>query len=192
MSDSKTCPGCGKKQSKQYSLLSLIILGVVCFGIYKVYDVAVSPAGGAQSQQPANLAWQYSSYKDKMSGKDVQVAEVNAEEEMQFAFPYAGKNRPSLTVRKSANGTYDVMIEIEKGQFVCMPECTLPVKYDQGEIVKVKAVLPSDGSSTALFFKSSPAMLQSLKSSKKIMIQATFYQEGTHALTFNTANLRLK
>jgi hypothetical protein len=83
------------------------------------------------------------------------------------------------------------LLEIERGQFLCgIESCSLNVRFDQGSIVRYSASEPSDNSSTVLFINNEPTFLDRMRHARTVTIEATFFQEGSQALTFNIQNFR--
>lgn len=188
------CPGCGKKYSKRFSIIHLIGLVVGVGIVYMVLFAERSPtdrSSAANTVQAKNVSWEYSTYKNKMTGKYRALAISTGQENLNFKFPYSGKNLPTLTIRKEANDI-DVLLQVEKGQFVCLGKCKVTIRFDDKSPAEFTASVPDDGSSNALFLKPADKMVSSLKSSKTTLIQATFYQEGDRVMTFKTDGLALK
>jgi|GEM_PF-2527784 len=188
------CPGCRKKYPKHFSITKLIVL---VFGVgfaYLVFFAERSPldrSSAANADSAKNVSWEYSTYKNKMTGKDRALAISTGQENLNFKFPYSGKNLPTLTVRKESNDI-DVLLQIEKGQFVCLSKCKVSIKFDDKSPVNFSAQAPDDGSSNALFLNPASAIVSSLKASKTALVQATFYQEGDRVMLFRTDGLVLK
>lgn len=137
--------------------------------------------------------WTYDTSIDKMSGKVARYASVDADDHLSFSFPYQGPNKPSLLVRVHPKYGTNVMLQIEKGQFICgYNDCSVMVRFDDKPAIRFTATEPADHSSTALFLSPAKKMIAGLKTSKIVHIQATFYQEGDHIMTFQTAGLEWK
>jgi len=137
----------------------------------------------------AELTWDYEEIVDKMTGKKTKFAFISSDTQVEFKFPYNGKQRMRLALRKS--GTTDVIISITKGQYICpaMEDCLVRVRFDDGKPSVFKVGQPNDHSTTVLFIQNTQRFISQLKKSKKIKIQATFYQEGSVVFEFNTAGL---
>ncbi len=194
------CPSCGKKYPKQYSIFRLFGVGIFIFVVYKAFDkpettniVPATVASQVVSELPpvAVVPWVYGYRKDKMTGKNVSLATSSAKESLDFKFPYAGKNVPTLTVRKT-DKLFEILLRVEKGQFMCHSECMITMKFDQKAPVNFSAIGPSDGSTEILFLSPASKIVGMIKQAKTVLVQATFYQEGTRTMTFPIQDFSLK
>lgn len=184
--------------------ISIIFLG---FFIYKVFSP--SPPAEEKKELPAitlkeaiasspsaatpagnSSRWVYSTTTDKMSGKDYSIAQVAAEESLNFDFPYQGRNMPSILLRKHPKYGVEAILSIAKGQFECgIDKCAILVKFDDKSAIGFSASGPSDHSATVLFISPAGKFIEGLKKSKSTHIQATFYQQGSPVMTFKTDGL---
>jgi hypothetical protein len=146
-----------------------------------------------QKDKSTATKWTYSADIDPMSGKEARYASVDADSDLNFSFPYQKPNRPSLFIRAHPKYGTDVILRVEKGQFICRYDrCSVMVRFDDKPAVRFTATQPSDNSSTSLFLSPSKKMIAGLKTSTVVRVQATFYQEGDQIMTFKTAGLSWK
>ena len=136
--------------------------------------------------------WRYDDSPDKMSGKITRMASIESVETLHFGFPYKGDNQPVLRLLHNPTGGLSVMLQIGKGQFLCHSDCFVSVKFDNKKTMNFSASGPADHSTTMLFIGSEKKFLAELKTSKIVLIQATFYHEGSPVLTFPVAGLDWK
>jgi double zinc ribbon protein len=143
-----------------------------------------APQNAKQTSIEPEPSWSYSDDEDAM-GRKQSVARVASSNTLQFGFPYQGSQRGSLIIRKSAGST-DVMVRIERGQFICGIEtCNVNVRFDHRPIQRFSASQPSDHSTTTLFLNNESRFISQVRKAKVVHVEATFYQEGSQALEFN-------
>lgn len=143
------------------------------------------------SKRTEGLIWNYSESEDKMGRGKIKYAIVRSLNKVEFDFPYAGSQRATLHIRKHPEYGNDVMISVEKGQFMCgVSSCNVQVKFGEGKATKYSATEPADNSSTMLFIGDFASFIANLKKSKKVYIEAQFYQEGNRVFEFETSNLK--
>jgi hypothetical protein len=77
------------------------------------------------------------------------------------------------------------LVSIERGQFLCgAGGCQLLVRFDDAPATGFAAAEPADGTSTAVFVRSSGQFLKSLRAAHRVLVEATFYQEDTQVVEF--------
>jgi hypothetical protein len=64
------------------------------------------------------------------------------------------------------------------------------VKFDDGPIQQIRCADVSDGRSNLVFLSNPRAFLSKLKSSKKLVVEAEFFQNGNQQLVFDTSGLK--
>ncbi len=135
--------------------------------------------------------WKYDNKQDEMSQETMKMAYIKSANKLNFGSPYNGSQSATLSLRKHPRHGNNIMLQIEKGQFLCNRSngCTLLVRFDNNPPVRYTAVEPSDHSSTLLFIKNYVGFVAKTKKSKKIYIEATFYQEGSQMMEFNSEGL---
>lgn len=135
--------------------------------------------------------WKYKSKKDPMTDTITQTASVTSKNKQKFSFPYAGGSTARLVIRQS-DGRTSIYMDIDKGQFLCSGEsCVVTVRIDDNKAEGWDADLPDDGSTDTLFFRNADKIAEKLAASKRVRIEATFYQEGDRMFEFPTGNLKL-
>ncbi len=133
--------------------------------------------------------WLYGEKADSMRNKTVYFAAVKSDTLLQFSFPYQGGASASLHLRKNAGEKTDVYVEVDKGQFVTP---LIHAKFDDGPILTYRIVYPTDGSTNVVFLSPSETFIQNLRKSKRLMMEITFYNEGSHQLAFDIVGLNWK
>jgi hypothetical protein len=133
--------------------------------------------------------WIYSNSDDSM-GRKRSLAQVKSENTLHLGFPYQGNQHGTLVLRNSARWGTDVMVNIERGQFLCRFDgCTVNVRFDDGPIQKYSASEPDDHSTTTMFLNNATRFISTLRKSKTVRVEATYYQEGSQTLEFNIEGL---
>jgi hypothetical protein len=153
-----------------------------------VAAIALIVSGPATHAGPPQ--WEYSTRADAMTSQPIRIAATRSVGVLQFSAPYGGPQRATLAVRYHPREGTNVMLAIESGQFVCgLRACRLPVRFDDAPAVAFDALEPTDGSSTQLFIQPVGRFLQLLRASHRVIIEATFFQEGSRAIEFATQGL---
>lgn len=148
-----------------------------------------SPAKTAISVETGNT-WSYSDKADKMNGT-VYVAELTANNLLEFDFPHNGRSSANFTIRKK-NGQTDVFLEVSKGQFMAnvVDGGMVRIKFDNKNPVTYSILSPSDGSTEYILFNSTSSLIRKVKKSKRMIIESEFYQSGLKQMEFNVAGLK--
>jgi hypothetical protein len=137
-----------------------------------------------QVNMPPPSQWQYRASEDPMGGMTA-VAQIESANDFEFDFPYQGRQHATLVLRN--DGGYDVMLVIERGQFVCTFGCSVQVRFDDGEAQRWRATEPSDYDTTVLFLRNESKFIKQLRKATTLRIAADFFQEGTRVLEFPVA-----
>jgi hypothetical protein len=150
---------------------------------------AVVGASSAASESD----WYYEQTTDQMRGETSYQASVASNNELDFAFPYSGGSRGRLTVRWDKKfGGNDVYLTMDKGQFIChsFTGGHVSAKFDNGPIKRFRCNEPSDGTTGVLFIEPASSFIADAKRSKKLVLEAEFFQEGMRQLEFDIAGLK--
>jgi len=132
--------------------------------------------------------WKYRSEKDDMSDLLTSFATIETTNHITFDFPYEGPQKATLWLRNHPRVGKDAILSIEKGQFLCrIDECSVLIRFDDSKASIYSASEPSDGSTTDIFISNFPRFYSMLKNSKKLRIEAEFYQEGRRVLDFDVS-----
>ncbi|MBA3666496.1 MAG: hypothetical protein H0W65_02075 [Sphingomonas sp.] len=151
-------------------------------------------AGETPGETKINSAskWEYSDSKDAMRDATTRFASLRSENQVDLDFPY-GEQYGTIIVRDGPDGL-DVMFSVDKGQILChsFTEASVSFKFDAGPIQKFRCTDASDGSSETAFLTDPKRALAALKTSKRVIVEAEFFQRGNQQFTFETANLAWK
>ena len=116
---------------------------------------------------------------------------VKSTNHLSFDFPYQGLQRATLQLRKHPKYGKDVILNIEKGQFLCSYDGRkVSVRFDNGKPLTYRATEPSDNSSNTIFINNYKSFVSRAKKSKKIYIESEFYQAGFKVMEFNSEGLK--
>lgn len=159
--------------------------------ISKPTPPAPSPASTpAVTTTPSISVWHYSEEQDQMGRGSIKRAWIESSNVINFGFPYAGDQRGTLTIRKHPSYGKDVILEIDKGQFlVGIDGCTVNVRFDDGKARPFSAVGPADHGTTSLFISNYTSFVSAAKKAKKIQMEAPFFQEGMRVFEFDSQGL---
>lgn len=145
----------------------------------------------AEASPEAPSEWRYSTEKDQMRGNETRYAQVDAIEPIKLDFPY-GEQVGQILIRQSPKFGFNILAGVPSGQIMCnaYSNSHISVKFDDGPVRNYGCTDASDGSNNMIFIQSAKGFLANLKKSKRVMIEAEFYQNGLQQMTFNTANLK--
>lgn len=137
----------------------------------------------------ARAEWQYSSDKDALTLKTTYFAQVESKNTVNFSFPYAGAQHATLTLRTHPQYGKDVILSIDKGQFLCTSYsgCTVRVRFDENAPVAFTAFGPSDHSTTPLFIRNYSKFVGLMTNARVVVVQAEFFHQGNHIFEFDVS-----
>lgn len=140
---------------------------------------------------PDTKSWVYTTDTDKMTSKLRYFAAIEATNKLNFDSPYEGGSTGEITLRNQ-NKENDVILSIDKGQFVCdlTDGCPINVRFDNDPAIKFTGSEPTDGSSTVLFIQEASKFISHAKKAKKMIVQAEFYESGSQDMEFNIDGLK--
>jgi hypothetical protein len=142
---------------------------------------------------PEYLAmWTYPDERPDEMGRVTKGAQLNSSNAASFGFPYQGEPHAALILRDSPKYGLDVMLKVERGQFVSSyTKNFVTVKFDDGELAKFAVGEPEDGKSRLLFIRPDDAELftSHLRNAKSLKIETDFFQEGPRVFEFNVRGL---
>ncbi|WP_335986192.1 zinc ribbon domain-containing protein [Acinetobacter bereziniae] len=195
------CPKCGAKVKKvlpKWVVWSVfIILFLIILGSCQEKN---ENNNSAQKQENNNLTadakdqvvesnWTNSQTNDEMRGTKTNTTTNVSKNTVNFAFPYNGGSNLFLSVRNKS-GEKDVIIRISKGLFVCgiIDGCQVNFKFDDGSIQSITMVGTESHDTDVLFVrntKTANSIIQKIKTSKKLIIEPNFFQEGSKQFNFD-------
>ena len=136
--------------------------------------------------------WRYSSRSDPMNDRPTRTACVWSDNEVLLDFPYRN-TRAELCLRDSPQFGRDAYVALEgDGQILChsFSNCTVRVRFDNGQTRPFPAVGASDNSTNIVFIRARDRLERGLRTAERTAIQIEFYQAGQQALVFPTAGFR--
>jgi hypothetical protein len=136
--------------------------------------------------EPQFSEWHYTGRHAGM-GRGAGIISSNA---ASFGFPYQGKPHAELILQDSPCGL-DVMLKVERGQFVSYTKNFVTVKFDDGELAKFAVGEPEGDKSRLLFIRPDDAELftNHLRNAKSLKIETDFFQEAPRVFEFNVREL---
>lgn len=194
-----SCPNCGAK-NKHTTIFTKIV--AVFFSVVFLMTVIGQCSSNTQSQkgkdavttnnrESEDLIWNYSESQDEMGRGHINIAMVKSLNKFEFDFPYKKPQRATLHLRKHPKYGDDVIVSIERGQFLCpISDCSVDVRFDDKKIQSYEVNRPTDHDTTIIFISDSSTFLKNLKTANHLRIEANFFHEGAHVLEFNVSNLK--
>ena len=156
-------------------------------------DAGAAPAPKAEVEKAAPSPWSYDENTDEMRGTVTKTAEVTSSNQVDLQFPY-GTVSGHLQVRKRPTDGLSIIFHVDDGQILChsFSDGRVSVKIDDQPIKNYGCSGSSDGSSEYAFIRNESGFLANLKKSKRVIIEAEFYQQGRQQFKFDTAGLEWK
>ena len=184
--------------AKSWPLWKKIIAFVVCVLCYAAIRVgmdntpkAIATTASTDKVELKNGAqWRYSQDADPMSNGSTYSAMVVSTNTVNFKFPYAGAQHGKLTLRTDPRYGKNVILNIEKGQFLCRSYgdgCKVLVRFDDKEATNYSAMGPSDNSTQTIFIGDYSRFAGEMLKAKKVRISAEFFQEGSPVFEFDVS-----
>lgn len=158
-----------------------------------VYPSASTSSGSSTPYEPPKQAWRYSDDVDPMNDKHTRMACVTSNDMVSLDSPYEPVTA-DLCVRNSAKFGLDTFFQLNgSGQILCdsYDGCTGHIRLDDGPRRAISMSTSADHSSEVLFFSSGRSAMNLIAGAKVTRVELTYYQAGSQAVTFNTAELDL-
>lgn len=150
-------------------------------------STSTTPPSSEMPAQPVSR-WRYSRERDEMRNANTDIACIRSSNELEFEFPYQGGSNADICFRQSPQYGFDAWVRIERGQFTCLMDCTVRVKFDDGEIQSFSAGGASDGSADIVFISNASRFLTGARQATRIVVEAEFYQAGANQMVFEDAS----
>ncbi len=140
-----------------------------------------------------NDTWRYGTSEDKMGRGTAKHAYTESVNTIELEFPYQGPQHATLTVRTHPKYGKDIFVSVERGQFTCeqYDNCTVSVRFDNGSIRTYRySGTTSAGDNSTIFINDYNTFLSAIKKSKRVKIEAAFFNNGKQVLDFNVDGLK--
>lgn len=143
------------------------------------------------SVESEKAKWEYSQKIDELRNQTTYIARNSSINTLNFGFPYNDSSM-TLALRKDPKYGNDIMFYVN-GQFNgCFDGCDLVVKFDNNNLEEYRMSSSSSGDSGTLFISSNKELIKfvgKLKKSKKLIVEASFYNYGKGQFTFDVSGL---
>lgn len=137
--------------------------------------------------------WRYGQDQDEMRNQATYYAVLESNNTVDFDFPYSGGSSLSIQLRQDPKYGKDVIFSISKGQIPCFSGCRASIKFDNGRIQTFNFTGAENGHADIIFLSNNVAgFVKQLRSSKTMMVEVEFYNEGRRQFQFDTSGLEWK
>ncbi len=134
--------------------------------------------------------WSYDFSTDAMRGTTKKSALLLSENSVSPGSYYSGNTNLVMAIREEQKRLTLYVSANPRGQLWCeYNNCTVAIKFDDEKPVNWSMSKAAAGHSDTLFFNNETRLLAKLKSSKKAIVEVTFYDKGTYQFNFKTAGL---
>jgi hypothetical protein len=137
--------------------------GKILFSLLLTFLIFPILSFGGQNKK---TGWNYESINNQMTDETFRVAWVVSKNKHKFSFPYGGGTSASLFIREK-EGKTDVIVMIDKGQFVCHDPCRISMRFDDAPVEDHFASGPADGSTNTIFFKRAEELAKEIARSRR-------------------------
>lgn len=132
--------------------------------------------------------WLYMKIDDPMAegGSGAVVQSANT---FEFDRPYSGAQHATLMLRNDARRGNDVLLTIERGQFLChsYSACNILVRFDDQKAQTYSGADPADHSTTLIFISNYARFFTSMQKAKTVRISTDVYQQGSPVFEFDVS-----
>jgi hypothetical protein len=141
-----------------------------------------------KSNQISKSKWVTKTKTDKMTSKTWVTSTVDSSNSLSLDFPYQGRNRGQLIIRKDVEGLDAVIVAVDKGQIQCnsWESCVISVRFDDADPIRVNAIGPADNDTTVVFINEEKTFIENATKATRILISLPFFRNGQQILEFNT------
>lgn len=161
--------------------------------IQKAAAQVVFAASVAFATLPAWAAWAYETTSDRMGRGNSQIASVESKDPVALEWPHNKRQRATLYLRRHSTGRLDAFLVVDPSQFDCsISGCYVTLKFDAGKATRWGASPADNGRSEAIFFNDPGTLLQRLRKSKVLLLEAAFFRQGRHIMEFSVGGLTFK
>ncbi len=134
--------------------------------------------------------WEYKEMEDKIHNAKYKIARTTSINTLNFDFPYSGAQHAHLIVRRNYDGSKEVMLTIEQGQFMASAMGgNVLVRFDDNPPKNFGLTEPADSSTTVVFIHDADYFIKELATARKAYLQTDFFQEGRPTLEFAVEGL---
>ena len=200
-STAMSCPQCGAVLKRKTGCFTKFVL--FCFIMFSLAVLSLAftdPQNLARSRRTSSNAgnvskgalatqWTYTKSEDKMSGRRISQATIRSTNEVNFDFPYSGKQKGRLSIRNHPRFGDDIIFSIDRGQLVGDPlaKKTATVRFDDTEPIEYALNDSNDHGTTTVFFVNNEGFYSKLVSSNRVRISIPVYQEGNPIFEFDVS-----
>ncbi|HTA82273.1 MAG TPA: hypothetical protein VK783_05055 [Bacteroidia bacterium] len=143
------------------------------------------------SKESSAGGWVYEDEIDKMTSGNIYFAFVHAKDKLDFDFPYDAGAKADICIR-NMDSTNDVLLQISDGSFNfnALKDTYVRIRFDDAKPAYYK-VFKQDGDIGVkdVFIERSDSLVNKIKTSKKILIEAEFVGNGSKIMEFNIEGL---
>lgn len=134
--------------------------------------------------------WQYDTTVNEITNKKNYVARCTSTNELEFEFPNHGGTHFILHLRNNG-GKKDAVLQGVRCHFMSsiMGQKKLLVRFDDRKPMHFTYGSSNDGRGDVIFINKYNYFIQQVKKSKKVMIEAPFYNAGRQVVKFDLEGL---
>jgi hypothetical protein len=122
--------------------------------------------------------WNYRNSRDEMRGFAIHQAIILSHE--------TPKGTLALVLRRDGS-KQSVTLRAVPGHFIC--NGTISARFDEGPVSSFPCAYTAEYNPSWIFVNSEKRFIASLRVSKKLIIEASFFGEGSRQFTFDTSGL---
>jgi hypothetical protein len=205
----EACPKCGAKQVRTSGCAKVVLFVIGLFAFLAIVGQCsrsdTSPSRSATPVSPSPITaqpsaaptpapapgsqWSYRQDEDPMGKDSTLFAQVTSTNAVMFDSPYGGPQHATLTLRTHPRHGKDIILSIERGQFLCRSyeDCNVLVRFDDQKAVTYSGVGPADSSTETVFIRNYSRFVSNMLNAKRVRISTEVYQEGAPVFEFDVS-----
>jgi len=178
------------------TILLLFSLSCFLFISFLPSETASSPKDKTTSSTnkvKKDTNWVYYQDTDKITDLKTYYAYTTSKDTLHFSFPYTGGSLAALIIGKQDSSHAFITLKIINGQFVAiLKKARWRIRFDSKPAETCNVYPPQSFNLKQVFLEPTDTLIDEIKSSKKVIIEAEFFSDGFKQIEFNTHGLAWK
>jgi len=177
-------------------LFFLVLFAVGGYLLYSpIYIGTQTEAGNASADAAAQKTkpgahWTYAEADDPLGRGAMITASTSALNEIAFGSTDAGKQRAVLTLRKNADNSHAVYLEIQQGRFQCDNRaCGITARFDSGLVQFFEASPMENANVPGIYISNADIFIQLTEAANTLVVTADFFDQPSQTFQFDISGL---
>jgi hypothetical protein len=142
----------------------------------------------ARVPAPIGPRWAYDTRRDELRATDRRSACLASTGQRGRIARDVVSATGSLCFRQTGAGPVEAWVEVSRGMINCsFQDCAVRVAFDEGDVETLRAARPGDGTHTRLQVLEAARLLERVRASHRIVVEAGRIPSGSQQLVFDEA-----